>query len=75
MADAEVEQVIDQTKLPELPARTLRVTMGADIDIVDGQLKVAHSRGFEFFCDEPPQIGGEDRYPQPLTYVAAGVGF
>jgi len=75
MVDTSDEQMVDQTRQPELPARTLRVTMGADIDIIDGQLKVAHSRGFEFFCDEPPRIGGEDRYPQPLTYVAAGVGF
>jgi hypothetical protein len=49
--------------------------MGADMRIVEGQLKVAHVRQFEFFCDEPPSLGGQDRYPQPLHYVAAGVGF
>ena len=27
-----------------------------------------------FYVDEPPALGGEDRYPQPLTYVAGGVG-
>jgi hypothetical protein len=48
---------------------------------VKDQLKVAEAQSetsearFEFFCDEPPSLGGEDRYPQPLTYIAAAVGF
>ena len=41
----------------------------------DGQLKIGRFRHFEVFSDEPPRIGGEDRYPQPLTYIAMGVGF
>ncbi len=30
---------------------------------------------FTFFSDEPSSLGGDDQYPQPLTYIAAGVGF
>jgi hypothetical protein len=67
--------VIDPTRFPETPFRTFSVAMGADMRIIEGQLKVAHVRQFEFFCDEPPSLGGQDQYPQPLHYVAAGVGF
>ncbi|MBT3351519.1 MAG: hypothetical protein HOC91_15665 [Nitrospinaceae bacterium] len=41
----------------------------------DGQIKVGRKDKFEVFCDEPPRIGGKDRYPQPLTYICMGVGF
>lgn len=63
------------------------ITMGATARILSGQLKVAEggssgerggtdeSRRFTIYCDEPPFLGGEGRYPQPLLYVAAGVGF
>ncbi len=27
-----------------------------------------------FYVDEPPILGGEGKYPQPLTYVAGGIG-
>ena len=30
---------------------------------------------FEFYADEPPALGGEDNHPQPLRYIAAGIGF
>ncbi|MFB6308827.1 MAG: OsmC family protein [Haloarculaceae archaeon] len=30
---------------------------------------------FEFVSDEPPGRGGEGRAPDPMTYVAAGLGF
>lgn len=33
------------------------------------------THGFELYSDEPAVLGGDDAYPQPLTYVAAGVGF
>ncbi len=42
---------------------------------MEGQLKVGRKEKFEVFCDEPPRIGGSDRYPQPLTYICMGVGF
>ena len=79
MAEPSDRPVVDPstgTPLPsELPPQALRVTMGADTRIIHGQLKVARAGKFEFYCDEPAYLGGEDRYPQPLTYVAAGIGF
>jgi hypothetical protein len=56
-----------------LPGRTW--TQWADVEIVDRQLKVARHRDFEFFSDEPAVVGGDDAYPEPLTYMAAAVGF
>jgi len=55
-------------------------TKTAQISIVDAHLKVAEveSRGgkvFRFWSDEPPAIGGQDAYPQPLHYLVAAVGF
>jgi len=51
--------------------------MEADTETIDGQhqLKMGRARIHEVYCDEPPRLGGEDRYPQPLTYIAMGVGF
>ena len=62
------------------PESGRRFAKSAHIRIVKNQLKVAEapssSNGrFEFFCDEPPALGGEDKFPQPLTYIAAAVGF
>jgi hypothetical protein len=64
------------------PERGRRFAKSAHIRIVKDQLKVAHAPSdmpakepFEFYCDEPPALGGEDRFPQPLSYIAAGVGF
>lgn len=69
----------DITNQPDLP-RAMRgksFTMSADMETLkmDRQLKVARFRDFSFFCDEPHYLGGDDEYPQPLTYLAAGVGF
>ena len=64
------------------PESGRRFAKSAHIRIVKDQLKVADApaasdpdRRFEFFCDEPPDLGGDDRFPQPLTYIAAAVGF
>jgi hypothetical protein len=64
------------------PESGRRFAKSAHIRIVKDQLKVANApaasdagRSFEFFCDEPPELGGDDRFPQPLTYIAAAVGF
>lgn len=43
-------------------------------DTRTGEFRPA-TNGFEFYSDEPAVLGGDDAYPQPLTYVAAGVGF
>ncbi len=76
-SDPSRNEVVDVTKLEELPSGGWGngFTMYADIESLGKQKKVARFRQFEFFCDEPPMIGGDDEYPQPLTYLAAGVGF
>ncbi len=30
---------------------------------------------FEVFSDEAARIGGTDKYPSPMTYIAMAVGF
>jgi uncharacterized OsmC-like protein len=60
------ERLRGQTVTMSAVMRTLKL---------DGQLKSARYRHFEFFSDEPPFIGGDDEYPQPLTYLVAGIGF
>ena len=86
MSDTPREPVLGRsTRAPSpahSPERGNRFEKSAHIRIVKDQLKVAEAQSeegsearFEFYCDEPPSLGGEDRYPQPLTYIAAGVGF
>jgi hypothetical protein len=67
----------DLSKLPDIPEdrRGAKRTMVAEAETVQKQLKKAHIRHFEVYCDEPPMLGGEDAYPQPLAYLAAAVGF
>ncbi len=62
------------------PERGHRFPMGAHIRIVRDQLKVATidselGKRFEVHCDEPPNLGGDDAYPQPLHYIAVAIGF
>jgi hypothetical protein len=70
-----MERGIDTTKLPDFPPGFRRTVHEVHARTIEGQLKVATSRHHEFYCDEPPTIGGQDRYPQPLAYFAAGLGF
>jgi uncharacterized OsmC-like protein len=67
----------DVSRLPDLPDRMAGhvFTNSAHVESLEGMRKVARVRQFEFFCDEPPIIGGADEYPQPLGYLAAAVGF
>ena len=62
------------------PERGHHFAMGAHIRIVHDQVKVAEidselGARFEVHSDEPPNLGGDDDFPQPLHYVAAGIGF
>ncbi len=66
------ERPIDK---PELPKAGTVSYQWAETESMEGQLKVGRKEKFEVFCDEPPRIGGQDRYPQPLTYICMGVGF
>jgi len=67
----------DVTKLSDLPpkSRGKIYTMSADVVSLEKQRKLARFRDFEILCDEPHWLGGEDHHPQPLTYLAAAVGF
>lgn len=68
------QRVIDQ---PELPAAGIASENEAYTEIVSGemQLKRGTARHFEVFCDEPARIGGTDRYPSPMAYLAMAIGF
>lgn len=71
---ADAEDVTKRTDLPR-GSRSKVMTMSADVTSLEKQSKVARFRDFEIYCDEPHWLGGDDQYPQPLTYLAAGVGF
>ena len=68
------ERVTDK---PELPPQGLAMHMVADLETIEGEVHVKRgtSRGFEIFSDEPPHIGGTNRYPPPMSYLAMGIGF
>lgn len=68
-----------QTKLRvavdcENQGRMLHVVRGAQQARRGGGESRAMGGEHVFYMDEPPALGGEDRYPQPLTYIAGGVG-
>jgi len=65
------------TDKPELPPQGFAMHMVADMESIEGEvhLKVGRARGFEVFSDEPPHIGGSNRYPPPMSYLAMGIGF
>ena len=68
------ERVIDK---PELPAAGITNENDVLTEVVAGelQLKRGTSGKFEVLCDEPARIGGTDRYPSPMTYLAMAIGF
>lgn len=68
------EPTLNVAELPDIPPPSLR-TMSIEIESLGKQKKIGRHRHFEILCDEPPRLGGEDEYPQPLTYLVAGVGF
>jgi hypothetical protein len=68
------EATVNLSELPDIPPPSLR-TMSIEAEAVGKQKKVGRFRHFEILCDEPPRLGGEDEYPQPLTYLVAGVAF
>ena len=67
-------RIIDK---PELPPQGLSTDSEVYTEIVAGsqQLKRGTIDKFEVFCDEAPRIGGEGKYPSPMTYMAMGTGF
>lgn len=59
----------------ELPPGVTKRTVGVDCEHVEKMLHRGERGQFVIFSDEPPQMGGEDKYPPPLTYITAGIGF
>ena len=68
------ERIIDK---PELPAAGITNENDVMTETVSGemQLKLGRSGKYEVYCDEPARIGGTDRYPSPMTYLAMSIGF
>ncbi len=74
LSDKAGERVIDK---PELPPGGITNENDVLTEVVSGemQLKRGTAGKFEVFCDEPARIGGTDRYPSPMTYLAMAIGF
>ena len=68
------QRIIDK---PELPPQGFTTDSEVYTEIVAGemQLKRGTFRHFEVLCDEPPRIGGTDKYPSPMSYMAMALGF
>ena len=68
------DRVIDK---PELPAGGISNENDVYTEVVAGEmhLKRGSSGKFEVFTDEAPRLGGTDRYPSPMSYLAMAVGF
>jgi hypothetical protein len=68
------ERIIDK---PELPAQGVATDSEVFTEVVLGstQLKRGTVEDYEVFCDESPRIGGEGKYPSPMSYMAMGTGF
>ena len=68
------KRVIDK---PELPPGGVATDKDVTTEMVEGslQLKRGTAGAFEVFCDEGKTIGGGEKYPTPMMYMAMGVGF
>jgi hypothetical protein len=66
--------VIDK---PELPPQGISTDSEVYTEFVmgAGQLKRGTIGRFEVFSDEAARIGGTDKYPSPMSYLAMAVGF
>ena len=74
LSDKPGERVIDK---PELPAQGITNENEALTEVVEGELQLKRGTAgkFEVLCDEPARIGGTDRYPSPMSYLAMAIGF
>ena len=59
----------------ELPEEITKSTVAVACEHVEKILHRARRGKFKFSADEPPRLGGDNKHPSPLTYIAAGVGF
>ena len=55
------------------PVHTVEIT--AECENKERMLHEGRTGKFVFYADEPPRLGGDDAHPQPLRYIAAGIGF
>jgi hypothetical protein len=60
--------------VPELPPKPYEFVMETEVESLEKMHKVARHRKFEIHVDEPAHLKGDDNYPQPLIYVASGLG-
>jgi hypothetical protein len=68
------QRIIDR---PELPTQGVSTDNEVYTEAVAGEMHLkrgTHGK-FEVFSDEAARIGGTDKYPSPMTYMAMGVGF
>ncbi|MBI4195832.1 MAG: hypothetical protein HY526_12225 [Betaproteobacteria bacterium] len=74
LSDKVGERVIDK---PELPAGGITNENDVYTEVVSGemQLKRGTAGKFQVLCDEPARIGGTDKYPSPMAYLAMSIGF
>ena len=68
------QRVIDK---PDLPPGGITNENDVHTEVVAGEmhLKRGTMGQFEVFSDEHQRIGGTDRYPSPMTYLAMAIGF
>ena len=68
------DRVIDK---PELPAGGISNENDVYTEVIAGEmhLKRGTMGKFEVFTDEAPRLGGTDKYPSPMSYLAMAVGF
>jgi hypothetical protein len=68
------QRIIDK---PELPPQGVSTDNEVYTEVVSGEMHL--KRGtvgkFEVFSDEAARIGGTDKYPSPMSYLAMAVGF
>ncbi len=60
--------------VPELPVRPYEFVMETEVESLEKMHKVGRHRKFEIHVDEPAHLKGDDNHPQPLIYVATGIG-
>lgn len=68
------QRVIDK---PELPGGGIYTDNEVYTEVIEGEMHLKRGTfdGFEIFSDESPRIGGTEKYPTPMSYMAWATGF
>lgn len=74
LSDKPGERIIDK---PELPAGGITNENDVYTEVIAGEMHLKRGRmgQFEVFTDEAARLGGTDKFPSPMTYLALAVGF